>query len=155
MLSIEDQLFLIQSRGLPQEAAPPGAACEIFRERAAGPVTGGAEAARRRLIQRLEAEGLASRGPIDWPEPREVRALGARLRRTGTILAWRGREPYPARLAARLGEAAPPWGLARGTGRTAEPAGVRHDRLARERALVFGSGPAPGAGPGRGPAWPW
>jgi len=108
VIALADQLTLIQSRGLPAEAAHW--LVTRFWNPSEPEKTGLATArGRHQLALELQARGYPRGAAIHWPEGPEIRSLAARLQHFNVRLAWRGTPPYPARLTEALAEAAPAW----------------------------------------------
>ena len=121
-MRFEDQLFLIQTHGLPADAIHYLASEEAAWERGTPGVLETA-AGRRSLEQRLLETGRWRGGAIAWPSLPQTRRLAAALERAGVRLAWRGGADYPEKLTRRLGGEAPHWvWLAGAAGRLAAPA---------------------------------
>lgn len=157
MLQFQDQLYLIQTHGLPAEAVR---LCAMEKADAGRRLYH--PQSRQRLLLDLQAQGYARRGGVRWPERRQVNALAERIDKAGLRLAWRGQTGYPKKLEHRLGVAAPAWVWIAGptqrlkstacaiigSRQTPEPLLAATHRLARalsEAGIAVVSGLAPGA----------
>lgn len=114
-MRFEDQLFLIQTRGLAAENVRQlylDAERQLERGEPLGLAT---EAGRRRLLAGLSPDALARGRVIAWPSSQAAIArMAALLRRAEARLAWRGQPDYPTKIADTMGDEAPPWLLLAG-----------------------------------------
>lgn len=132
-MRFEDQLFLIQTRGLAADSVRQyylDAARQLERGEPRDLAT---EAGRRRLLADLGSASLARGQTVTWPTSfAAVARVAALLRRAGVRLAWRGESDYPKKIENEMDAEAPAWlWLAGNEARLAGPAAAMIDRPGR------------------------
>ena len=106
MLPFDDQLYLIEARGLPAAAVHQLVTGERSGEVAALLAEMGDH---RRFHPDLKEFGVSIPGEVEWPDRDWTLKLGLRLQRMGARLCWREGEGYPPALSRRMGREAPHW----------------------------------------------
>ena len=147
MLSFEDHVFLMETRGLPVAAV----------RHLASDQAGGATARRladkverQRLLGALGGFGLRPSGPVVCPCREDMRNLVHQLRRVDARLLWRGQADYPKRLETRLGNDAPHWAWLAGPRERLEGPACAFVGSRQAAELFLKAAPEAGARTGRG-----